>query len=139
MQYLDTGCFTDNMCDRNKYLLCSNSTCQCNSLKKMDSAKQKCRYNYLGCFYDSNTNSSLIFSQRNSYYFIDICIKSCKYGNYNYTTIFNYNNQKFCYCLNSGPLISSQSCSSYCFSKDNEEYSCGSNFDMNSHAYYYNF
>ena len=138
MKYLDTGCVSDYMCDQSKSLSCLNSTCKCDSLKKMDSSKQKCRYKYLDCYYDIN-NSSVIFSQVNSYHFIDICINSCKYANYSYTSIFNHNNQKFCNCLNSIPPIPFQTCDSYCSSKNNEEYLCGSSFSLNIHAYYYNF
>ena len=104
----------------------------------MDSSMQKCRYNYLGCYYDTK-NSFIMFSQfKYNQFFVDICVTRCNYKNYKYSSVFKFGNESYCNCLNSVSLSELQACDLYCLGKNKEQYSCGSSINSNNRAIYYN-
>jgi hypothetical protein len=129
MQYLETGCSGDYNCDKTKYLKCLNKVCTCETNKNWDSTTQTCRYNYLGCYEDSTYGTAThLFTQnsnRKMFYFVDMCITTCKNYYTNYSSIFVYGSNNYCYCLRSFPFNKPINCDTKCIGKNGEEYFCG--------------
>jgi hypothetical protein len=133
LQYLTTGCSADYMCDHTKYLVCINTICTCNTSKVYDSTTQSCRYNYVGCFNDANINSVnwyiySPYSNGQMFYFVDICISTCRNLGRIYSSVFLWGNNR-CFCQNSINTSRTATCDLKCLGKNNEMYSCGSSFN----------
>ena len=142
LQYLATGCSADYMCDQTKYLVCKNTICTCNTSKIYDSSTQTCRYNYVGCYNDPNTYNVnwQIYSPYSSgqmFYFVDICISTCRNLDKIYSSVFSWGNNR-CYCQDSINTSVKATCELNCIGKNNEVYSCGSSSSWIYRSYYIN-
>ena len=140
MQYLDTGCSADFMCDQTKYLVCLNNTCTCGSNKVIDSTKT-CKYNYMGCYNDFNSfNSSwYIYSQYiQMFYFVDTCIETCTNLQTTYSAVYVSGSSTRCWCLSSYFSSTPATCDIKCIGKKNELYPCGSSSSIYNRAIYQN-
>ena len=131
MQYLDTGCSSNYMCDQSKYLSCLNKTCTCDALKIFDTVSKTCKYNYLGCFPDwSNQNSWYIVSPTYRMpFFVDSCISGCKLRGFTYSHVYWSGGYHRCYCFNSLATVTLSTpftCEAICVGWHGEQYSCGS-------------
>jgi hypothetical protein len=143
LQYLETGCTADYMCEsyKTKYIYCINRTCQCESHKIFDTTSQKCKYHYLGCFFDWNWGYNNYFYYATSTAVIDACINACRIRSFKYTILFksvNFN----CNCASSVSFSSpsSTSCDTKCLGKDRELYPCANIWgDSNYKSVYSNF
>ena len=129
MQYSDTGCSSNFMCDQSKYLSCVNKTCKCGTLKVFDIVSQTCRFNYLGCYYDINNGGNCyitaLFNQMP--YFIDTCINTCKSKMFNFTSVFIWgSNSPRCNCQNTVNFNLAGFCEMICIDRNGEKYTCGS-------------
>ena len=93
------------------------------------SLSQTCKYNYLGCFYDTVPYVySYLQSQPNQFYFVDICINFCKFKNTNYSIVYRWYSS-MCYCVNTlnfNAVLSNSLCDFICPGKNGEQYTCGS-------------
>ena len=139
MQYLDTGCSSNYMCDQSKYLSCVNKTCKCDTLKVFDIVSQTCRFNYLGCYYDLNYGTTYYFvSWMNQVpYFIVTCINTCQLRMFNYTYFYAINGLSRCNCVNSVNFSLPGSCEMICFGQNADKYSCGSLFATGVYSTYH--
>jgi hypothetical protein len=129
MQYLNTGCSANYMCDNTKNLQCLNKTCKCDPLKIFDSTTQKCKYNFIGCYNDNTSPLATITATYRMNYFVDICINGCKYKNYTYSIFLTSGSRTNCYCTNtyvSTSLLGTQFCDALCLGKSGEALPCGS-------------
>jgi hypothetical protein len=144
-QYLETGCNADWMCDsyKTKYIYCINRTCKCESYKIFDTTAQKCKYNYLGCFYDGSFSTISYFSYAVNMpliYFLDFCVTGCRLKGFNYTTMFKSINS-LCNCVAAVNFANPRpsDCDTTCLGKDGERYSCGNTNDWRIRSVYSNF
>ena len=128
MQYLDTGCSSNYMCDQSKYLSCVNKICQCDSLKVFDRVSKTCRFNYLGCFFDYNNGGAYYFKSlfTQQPYFVDACMNICKLKTTNYTSVWLWNLNTHCFCQNTINTSVPVQCEMNCLGKNGDKYSCGS-------------
>ena len=141
LQYNQTGCSANFMCDQTKNLVCINKLCTCYSPKIMDPLTLTCRYNYLGCYFINTTNIGYALnsiSARMSYY-VDLCAYTCQYKGSNFSTLMVTNNQGMlgrCYCWNNLTLSLSGTCDLFCAGKNGEAYGCGSSTSSQYHSVY---
>jgi hypothetical protein len=128
MQYLNTGCSANYMCDNTKNLQCLNKTCKCDPLKIYDTTTEKCKYNLIGC-YNDNTGGLQISATYRMNYFVDISVNICKSKNYTYSLFSTSGYKNYCLCTNSyqtNNLLGTQSCDAFCLGKSGEALPCGS-------------
>ena len=141
LQYLANDCSADYMCDQTKYLVCLNRVCTCSTSKVFDLTAQACIYNYLGCFndprYSVNQYIYSPYSNGQMFYFVDICISTCRNLNTIYSSVFLYGNNR-CYYLNSINTSVTATCELSCLGENNEIYLCGSSSNWVYRSYYLN-
>ena len=138
MQYLDTGCSSNFMCDQSKYLSCLNKTCKCEALKVFDKVSQTCRFNYLGCYVDTTSSTTYLYAIFNQMpFFVDACINTCKLKLFNFSTVF-ISSLTRCNCQNTFNTNSPAQCEMNCFGKNGDKNSCGS-INQNIRSVYLNY
>ena len=128
LKYNDTKCANDYNCDPTKFLRCINETCTCGYQKEWNPNLGICDYVYVGCYNDTRTVSTLMFSSQTPRleYFVEICIDTCKKKSSKYAMVNYYSSINSCYCSNTYNNTTSASCDIYCAGSVSTGRICGS-------------